>query len=286
MAERLRWVGQVAIVALLLAGCASRGEDPPVSEAPANADANSAAREGGRVGVLSGSAEPATARPNAPLGAGSSTPSAFTPPPPATVETLAVPGDLPAALVRSGRGGGPLIVYLPGMCSNANAYLQAFPEAARAHGGVVAIDGDKDCAGSPGFHTFTRDAARQHARIQAALTAAGLREVPPEGLTLIGYSQGASIAEDLLQRWPQIYPRIVLMGSPRNPDIARLKTARAVATMSCSLDVPGRMRDAVRRLEAAGVRAAYFEMPKCTHGNISDGERIFSELFQWLAKTS
>lgn len=266
-------VRHLLLAAVVASGCARRGDDPPLRDAPAgtsNASVPAATASGAPAAASAAQASASASVVAAPL-------------PPAAVETVAVAGDSPAALVRSSSGAGPLIVYLPGMCSNANAYLQAFPEAARRHGGVVAIDGDRDCAGSPGFHTFTRDAARQHARIQAALAAAGRSEPPAEGLTLIGYSQGASIAEDLFERWPDVYPRIVLMGSPRNPDVARLKTARAVATMSCSLDVPGRMRDAVRKLEAAGVPAAYFEMPKCTHGNIADGERIFDELFQWLA---
>jgi pimeloyl-ACP methyl ester carboxylesterase len=194
-----------------------------------------------------------------------------------------VPGDLPASLVPSRDGAAPRSVFLPGVCSNANAYLQSFPEAASAHGGVVAIDGDEPCRGAPAFRTFSWNAARQHARIQAALRAAGGDGAPvAEGLTIIGYSQGASIAEQLVERWPELYKRVALIGSPADPAPARVRTAEAAVTMSCSRDVPGRMREAARRFERAGVPATYLEMPGCTHGNIADGERVFGEAFDWL----
>jgi pimeloyl-ACP methyl ester carboxylesterase len=201
----------------------------------------------------------------------------------AAVLRLRVPGDLPASVVRAPDGGPPRTVFLPGLCSNASAYLQGFPEAARTYGGVVALDGDLPCPGAPGFRSFSGDAARQHGRIEAALAAAGVVAVPAEGLTLIGYSLGATIAERLVERWPGRYTRVVLIGSPRDPSPARVRSARAVVTMSCSLDVPGRMRNGARNISAAGAPAAYFEMPGCTHGNLTDGDRIFGEVFGWLS---
>jgi hypothetical protein len=47
--------------------------------------------------------------------------------------------------------------------------------------------------------------------------------------------------------------------------------------------VPGRMRDAARRLVLAGVPATYLEMPGCTHGNLADGDRVFAAAFDWLS---
>jgi pimeloyl-ACP methyl ester carboxylesterase len=199
---------------------------------------------------------------------------------PASVVSLPVDGDLPAALVK-GASGPPRIVFLPGLCSNAGAYLHGFPEAARAAGGVVAIDGEKHC--SPGFRSFIRNPPKQHERIQAAFKAAGLESMPAEGVTIVGYSQGASIAEDLVEKYPEIYTRVVLMGSPKDPAVQRIKGVRAAGTMSCSLDVPGRMKQGAKKLEALNVPARYFEMPGCTHGNVADGDRVFGEVFAFLA---
>lgn len=194
-----------------------------------------------------------------------------------------MPGDLPASIVRSKTGEPPRIVFLPGVCSNANAYLQSFPEAAREHGGVIAIEGDAECGGSPGFRTFSRgDYGKQNGRIEAALAAAGVTRLPAEGLTLVGYSQGATISEVLAAKWPSRYQRIVLIGSPKDPSLTQLAKTRAVATLSCSLDVPPRMKGAADRLSKVGIPSRYFEMPGCTHGNITEGEAVFGEIFGWL----
>jgi pimeloyl-ACP methyl ester carboxylesterase len=216
------------------------------------------------------SAAPPTDRPEAPSAA--------------VVERIAVEGDHPASLVRGAGGRAPSTVFLPGRCSNAYAYLLAFPAAARAHGGVLAIDGDKPC-GAPGsgFRSFTWDARRQDGRVAAALAAAGVTSLPKEGLTLVGYSAGAGIGEQMVQLWPERYPRLVLIGAPSDPRPERLAHARAVVTMSCAFDVPGRMKHAASVIAASGVPATYLEMPGCTHGNIGDGERVFEAAFRWLA---
>ncbi len=208
-------------------------------------------------------------------------------PSPAIVERLAVPGDVLASIVRGPGGGVPRIVFMPGLCSNAYAYLLAFPEAARAHGGVVAIEGDKPC-GAPdsGFRSFSWDPAKQDARVSAALAAAGGTTPPRGGLTLVGYSAGAGIGELMVQLWPERYPRVVLIGAPRDPHLERLAHARAVVTMSCSRDVPGRMKDGARRIAAAGIPATYLEMPGCAHGHIADGDRVLGAAFDWLAATA
>jgi pimeloyl-ACP methyl ester carboxylesterase len=202
------------------------------------------------------------------------------------VETIPVASDLPASIVRALDGHAPTTIFLPGVCSNANAYLQSFPEAARAHGGIIAIDGDNPCAGARGFRTFSWDAMKQHARIEAALRAAGVTSLPREGITLIGYSQGATIAEQLAHRFPDRYARVMLIGAPSAPSVPALAEARAVVTSACSRDVTERMKTAARRLEAAGIPSLYLQMPGCTHGNIAEGEQTFDAAFSFFADKS
>lgn len=203
------------------------------------------------------------------------------PPEPAKVERVEVPRDSPASFVRGAPGTTAHVVFMPGLCSNAYAYLLSFPEAARAHGGVVAIDGDQPCPGAKGFHSFSWNPILQRARIEAALSAANV-QIPEGGLTIVGYSAGASIAELMHQRWPKLFPRLVLIAPPVDPSVTRLRDARAVALMSCSWDVPYRMKAAATALDKVHVPATYLEMPKCTHGNIADGERVFTAAFDWL----
>jgi pimeloyl-ACP methyl ester carboxylesterase len=201
---------------------------------------------------------------------------------PATVEQAPVTKDSPAWFVRGENPATSRVVFMPGLCSNAAAYLLAFPEAAKAHGGVVAIDGDKPCgAKNSGFRSFTWNADLQRSRISKALASVGT-SAPPDGFTLVGYSAGASIAELVHQKWPDLFPRLILIAPPEDLWIDKLLNAKAVVSMSCSYDVPGRMKDGAKKLGAKGVRSIYMEMPKCTHGNITEGERIFGEAFAWL----
>jgi len=200
------------------------------------------------------------------------------PPPPAVVEQVDVRRDAKASFVR---GAHTHIAFMPGLCSNAYAYMLGFPEAARAHGGVVAIEGDVPCEGAPGFRSFTWSPTLQKARIEAAFAAASV-PIPDDGITLVGYSAGASIAEMMHHAWPKLFPKLVLIAPPMAPKIDRLKDARAVVAMSCSLDVPYLMKAATKSLGEVHVPATYMEMPKCTHGQLSDGERVFGEAFDWL----
>lgn len=200
------------------------------------------------------------------------------PPPPAVVERVDVHKDAQASFVR---GNHTHIAFMPGLCSNAYYYMLGFPEAARAHGGVVAIEGDVPCEGAPGFHSFTWSPTLQKARIEHAFAAANV-PIPDEGITLVGYSAGASIAEMMHHAWPKLFPKLVLIAPPMAPKIDRLRSAKAVVAMSCSLDVPYLMKAAAKSLGEVHVPATYMEMPKCTHGQLADGERVFGEAFDWL----
>lgn len=201
---------------------------------------------------------------------------------PAKVEKLLVPGDQPISIVRGGGGAPPLTVFVPGVCSNANGYMQAFPTAAKKQGGVIALEGDQPCGNLVGWHTFAWDAVKLNGRIMAAFAASGLTTIPKEGITLVGYSQGAALGEQLAQRWPARYTRLVIIGAPTDPAAAHFSGASAVVTMSCSRDNTARMKDATSRLNHADVPSTYIEMPNCSHGYITEGDRTFGEAFDFL----
>jgi len=201
---------------------------------------------------------------------------------PAEVERLVVSGDRDASIVKSADGRPPRLVFLPGICSNGGAYLYGFADAARAHGGAIAIDGDRPCGNSKDFSSITSDPDHEEPRILAALAAAGVNDPKSHDVILVGYSLGATLIENMVKRNPERYLRVILIGSPRDPQLDRLQGARAIVTMACSQDVPGRMKGAAKRFASAGIAATYFEMPGCTHGNVADGDRIFSEAFRWL----
>jgi pimeloyl-ACP methyl ester carboxylesterase len=231
------------------------------------------------------SAKPAVAEP---AKASESVEPVAKPEPPApepTVERLLVPGDLVASVVRGTSGKAPVTVFMGGVCSNAEAYLQTFPHAAQKTGGVVGIEGDQPCGpgADPHYRTYSWDAGRQHARIEAALAAAGLTEIPKEGLTLVGYSQGASLAEQLAAKHPGRYARIVIIAAPTDPAPRDFAKTRALVTMACSRDVTVRMKTAATAASKLGTPSTYFQMPDCTHGQVADAENIFGQSFDWLA---
>lgn len=205
---------------------------------------------------------------------------------PPTVERLLVPGDLLASVVRGTTTKPPLTVFMAGMCSNAMAYLQNFPQAAQKQGGMVAIEGDQLCGPGvdPSYRTYSWDANKQHARIEAALAAAGVTEIPKEGLTLVGYSQGAAIAEQLAAKYPQRYARLLIIGAPTDPQPRNFAKTRAVVTMACSRDIAlPRMKTAAKATNKIGTPATYFQMPDCIHGQVADAENVFGQSFDWLA---
>lgn len=249
---------RVLLLLLALAGCHRPADPPPkpISQAPAP--------------VETPSPPPPVPDPPAP------------PPPPAVVERFDVKGDLPASIVRALDNGDPKTVFVAGLCSNANAYLQSFPESARKHGGAIAVEGDQRCSDDGVFRSYSWDAMKLNARIEKALAAAGVDPFPAEGVTLVGYSQGAALGEQLASRFPGRYPRLVVIGAPTDPNAANFARTKGVVTMSCSLDVPARMRDASKRIAKAGVPSTYVEMPKCHHGHVTDGERVFDEAFSFL----
>ena len=254
--------GLLLITAVVMDSCQRRPVDGTTAPAPP---------------IASVATGPAPSRPPPPP------PPPLPPPPePAEVTSLDVPGDRAASLVASADGLPPRIVFLPGICSNANAYLQGFPEAARRHGGVVAIEGDAPCGRSTTYRSFTWDADKLHARIGRALSAAGADRASEEGITLVGYSQGAALGERLAARWPSLYARLVVIGAPKDPAASSFARSRAVVTMSCTRDVPARMREASKRISRGGVPSTYVEMPGCTHGNLADAERVFDEAFAFL----
>lgn len=111
--------------------------------------------------------------------------------------------------------------------------------------------------------------------------ALGLGE--PTDVLLIGYSQGASVAEMLAAREPERFTRLVLIAKPSDPEPWRFRKIKAVVTMAGTRDDQARMQRASRTLGAAGVKARYFPLPGATHGEMGDDpEGTFEAVLDWL----
>ena len=193
--------------------------------------------------------------------------SAEAPPEPVRTVDVPVPGDLPALVVRGARTHRRQMLFVPGMCVHPGGYVMAFQHAAAARGDLVAVQGDVSCGGH-GMRKWSYDLDAMDRRVDAAFRAAGLGE--PRDVLVIGYSQGAERAEQLVARWPEKYSAAILMASPVQPSPKYLAKARAVALMVGTLDAQANSRNAVKPLERAGVPVAFFSLPGARHGQMGE----------------
>jgi pimeloyl-ACP methyl ester carboxylesterase len=199
------------------------------------------------------------------------------PPEPVRIEEHAAEG---AFVLRGSRAAGRAVLF-GGQCAQPQGYAEAIKLAASRRVQLVALRGDKPCVGEYKGWTFDLDALSR--RIDRTFLALGLGE--PRDVLLIGYSQGASVAEQLAAREPDKFTRLVLIAKPSRPEPWRYRKVKAVATMAGTRDVQALMVQASRTLAAAGVRARYFPLPGATHGEMGDDpEGTFEEVLTWLYK--
>jgi len=200
---------------------------------------------------------------------------------PVGVVGIDVPNDLPVFFARGAKDAPARIVFLSGMCTHPGGYLQSFQYAAHARGSMLGLQGDVSCGGD--YRRWSFDLARQNARIEAGFAAAGEPEPGQlKDVVLIGYSQGARLAEGLAHAYPERYTRVILIGDPADPSAARLATVRAAVMMAGELDAKAHMKSAARALTASGVPTTYLEMPGARHGQMGDAERLMGAALDWV----
>lgn len=205
---------------------------------------------------------------------------------PAGVISVSVEKDAAAYALPAEAETGEVIVYLHGHCGDPLAGLRSFPEAARKVGTMISVQGDIPCGGRAGKRRWSTDAERIQGRVDAAIAATSRqlgRELSPQKLTLVGYSEGALRAELLAGAFPGRYPRVILGGEPRAPRPDHFRGAQAVATLAGQLDDQRAMREGADALLRAGIPARFFLLPKARHGQYGpEGNRVLGEAFAWL----
>src|SRR5829696_387903 len=116
--------------------------------------------------------------------------------PPVRIVTIAIPRDLPVLALRATRGS-ERVVFLHGMCGEADSYLRAFRLAASRFGRMIALQGDLDCPDQPGRgRTWSKDIRALDRRIETAWRVIGDQR-PLNDVVVVGYSLGAVRAEAL-----------------------------------------------------------------------------------------
>jgi pimeloyl-ACP methyl ester carboxylesterase len=205
-----------------------------------------------------------------------SEPATASPPPTGSpITSLPIDDDLPVYVVPPSPGIRPSrTVFLTGSCTTPLTYLERFRGAAAAHGGIVALQGDKPCR--DGSRRWSPDTIATAARIDA-----GFDDLTD--ITLVGYSQGAERAEWLAHRFPAKYTRFILMAGPILPSHARFAEARGVVTLAGYGDVRENMAHGAKRLRRASIPAIYMELPGVQHGELApEADDVVARAFDWL----
>jgi len=197
---------------------------------------------------------------------------------PVHVEQAKLPSGKIGFVLRGGRGP-DRIAFLHGLCGHGMGYLQSFQFTAAEHGIAAAPHGDVGCSAE--WRTWSYDLGAIDQQIQESLAAAGAPDA--RGITLMGYSLGATRAEALARKYPDRYDALVLMGAPTTPQPTRLKHLRAAAMMAGAKDRQDHMKAAAKAFERAGIPSRYFVIPNATHGAMGDTpEKTIDEVFDWL----
>jgi predicted esterase len=199
---------------------------------------------------------------------------------PVRMEALDPAEDPPLFVMRGGPRGPAPIVFLHGMCGHGLGYAQSFQFSAARKGLLMAPQGDVKCGRGP-WAKWSGDVNALHARIESGFRALGVDAL--EDVLVIGYSQGATRAEQLARKWPERYTRLILMGAPQATSARGLERLRGAVMMAGERDRKDLMKTGTRALTAAGVPAVFQIIPEATHGAMGPvPEKTMGEALDWL----
>jgi pimeloyl-ACP methyl ester carboxylesterase len=196
------------------------------------------------------------------------------------IEVVALdPKRSPATFVLRGARKQP-IVFLAGLCGHAQYYVQSFERTAARYGTVVAPQGEIPCGAGP-YSTLSGDMKKLDRRIVDGFTTLAIPE--PKDAVVIGYSLGATYAENLARLYPERYTRLVLIAAPAAPTPYRLKEVKSTAMLAGSLDRKDLMRRGVTLMRQANIRSSFFELPGAYHGQMgTSAERVMDEALRFV----
>jgi len=186
----------------------------------------------------------------------------------------------PTFVMRGGPRGPGHLVFLHGMCGHGLGYAQAFAFSAAKKGTLIAPQADVSCGGA--LSKWSADVSLIDARILAAFQALGGFDSTSE-ITLIGLSQGADRAAQLVKRYPQRYTRLISIAAPTALKVGELRGLRAAVMMAGELDRQDLMRQSTRALAATGVPATFMSMPRGRHADFGQTPELsLGAALDWL----
>ena len=176
--------------------------------------------------------------------------------------------------------GAERLVFLHGMCGHGLGYAQSFAHSAAKHGTLIAPQGDLSCGDA--LSKWSSDVAALDARIVRAFAALG--DPRPEGeLVVIGMSQGATRAVQLVKLHPQRYTRLISMAAPSALKPGELRGLHGAVMMAGERDRQDLMRESARALKASRVPVTFMLIPEAAHGAMGPTpEATMAEALAWL----
>ena len=193
------------------------------------------------------------------------------------VERLA--GSDPALFVARGQAGPNRLVFLHGMCGHAQGYAQSFQYAAARRGRLIAPQGDVPCGAGP-WAKWSADLEALELRLAQGFAAVGAPEAPA---VVIGYSQGATRAEQLARERPDRYAWLVSIAAPRAPSPQGLGHLERAVMMAGERDRQDAMKAATAAFNRAGIPTTFIELPNAQHGSMgSTPELSMARAFDWM----
>jgi predicted esterase len=199
-----------------------------------------------------------------------------------TPEWLAPEGDAPGVLVfppGERTAAKPITVMLHGMCGVPENECPYFARVAAKGSWLICPRGTLTCSSGGATWAFPRRVETIDAAIRRVEAAHPGEVDARDNATLIGFSLGAFVAMDLVNREPTRWARVVLIGGKVVPDPRHLLrgTTRLVFGAGEFDQSYSHMSASVRRLRAAGVTATFLGLGRVGH-------RFADDMDGWLER--
>lgn len=193
-------------------------------------------------------------------------------------------GASPPMFVMRGSPRGPgKLVFLHGMCGHGLGYAQAFQFSAAKLGTLIAPQADVSCGGV--WSKWSGDVVKLDQRIVETFRELGHAE-PIDDVIVLGMSQGATRATELVRRFPERYTRLVSMAAPSAISPGQLKSLKAAVMMAGERDRRDLMRQSERALRQSGVPVTFLLIPEATHGAMGPTpERTMAAALEFISAT-
>jgi pimeloyl-ACP methyl ester carboxylesterase len=181
--------------------------------------------------------------------------------------------------VARGQAGPQRLVFLHGMCGHAQGYAQSFQYAAARWGRLLAPQADVPCGAGP-WAKWSADLEGLESRLAQGFAAVG---APEAKAVVIGYSQGATRAEQLARDRPDRYTWLVSIAAPRAPSPQGLRHLKRAVMMAGERDRQDAMKSATAAFNHAGIPTTFIELPNATHGSMgATPELSMARAFDWI----